>query len=271
MALSLWALPDRLFRREVARALEEEIAPRPRAHVPTVEFGVDLASRIDDAVVATVRYDNTVLQVAEPVHTCTDPGHTHTGTTAADMSLAMNELLYGDGNVNMTAVMQGLQRDINETLSRQMMAMEPREHYDAERYMRALEQRKRADDKGMALLKNWLSPEQLKSYEENKYFEVIGGITGKRYRIAHGTVQNVYALDAKGKPKHGLCFAPKGDLVAGDVMLAQKLALECNEYAALGVANEFAAEGFNQHSGWWIVDHYIGRYDGVIIRDDVVA
>jgi hypothetical protein len=35
------------------------------------------------------------------------------------------------------------------------------------------------------------------------------------------------------------CFIPKGDLVPGDVMLAQKIALETNELAALAVANRF--------------------------------
>jgi hypothetical protein len=36
----------------------------------------------------------------------------------------------------------------------------------------------------------------------------------------------------------GWCFVPKGSLVAGD--LAQKIALETNERAALAVANRFA-------------------------------
>jgi hypothetical protein len=34
-------------------------------------------------------------------------------------------------------------------------------------------------------------------------------------------------------------FVPMGDLVPGDVMLAQKIALETNERAALAVANKF--------------------------------
>jgi hypothetical protein len=33
------------------------------------------------------------------------------------------------------------------------------------------------------------------------------------------------------------CFVPDGDLVAGDVMLAQKVALETNERGALSVAH----------------------------------
>ena len=40
------------------------------------------------------------------------------------------------------------------------------------------------------------------------------------------------------------CFVPDGDLVAGDVMLAQKIALETNERSALSVAHRsFVAQG----------------------------
>jgi hypothetical protein len=39
----------------------------------------------------------------------------------------------------------------------------------------------------------------------------------------------------------GWCFVPEGSLVAGDVMLAQKIALETSEYAALAVARRFLA------------------------------
>jgi hypothetical protein len=35
----------------------------------------------------------------------------------------------------------------------------------------------------------------------------------------------------------GWCFVPKGSLVTGDVMLAQKIALETFECRALAVAN----------------------------------
>src|SRR5712692_8660886 len=46
-------------------------------------------------------------------------------------------------------------------------------------------------------------------------------------------------LDGAGCPCIGWCFAPKGYLVAGDVMLAQKIALETDERGALNVANKF--------------------------------
>ena len=37
----------------------------------------------------------------------------------------------------------------------------------------------------------------------------------------------------------GWCFVPNRHLVPGDVMLAQKIALETNERGALAVANKF--------------------------------
>jgi hypothetical protein len=93
--------------------------------------------------------------------------------------------------------------------------------------------------RGGKLLREWLSPEQLAQYEAHNYFEVTGCHTGKRYRIRHGMGMNVHELDDSGRPRNGWCFAPKDHLVAGDVMLAQKIALETDERSALAVANNF--------------------------------
>ena len=92
--------------------------------------------------------------------------------------------------------------------------------------------------RGLELLKEWLSPEQFAQYDANSYFEVTGCHSGKRYRISHGTSMNIHELDGAGHPWVGWCFAPKGCLVAGDVMLAQKVALETDERGALTVANK---------------------------------
>jgi hypothetical protein len=48
---------------------------------------------------------------------------------------------------------------------------------------------------------------------------------------------NVLEIGKNGKTARSLCFVPKGRLVLGDVMLAQKLALELFESNALAVAN----------------------------------
>jgi hypothetical protein len=93
--------------------------------------------------------------------------------------------------------------------------------------------------RGLRLLRSWLTPEQCAQFDANRYFDVIGCDSGKRYRIHYGTMSNVYEIDAAGCPKGGWCFLPVGSLVAGDIMLAQKIALETNESGALAVAIAF--------------------------------
>ena len=58
--------------------------------------------------------------------------------------------------------------------------------------------------------------------------------------VSIGTQTNVVELDNTGQPVCKWCFVPDGSLVAGDVMLTQKIALETNERAALAVANRGA-------------------------------
>ena len=95
------------------------------------------------------------------------------------------------------------------------------------------------EQRGLKLLREWLSQEQLAQYDAYRYFEVIGCQTGKRYRIYHGNCANVIELDDAALPRTGWCFLPSDHLVAGDVMLAQKIALETDERGALALANKF--------------------------------
>jgi hypothetical protein len=97
-----------------------------------------------------------------------------------------------------------------------------------------------SEARGLRLLREWLSPAQLAQYDTHRYFDVIGCHSGKRYRIRHGTATNIHELDDAGDPTAGWCFVPRDYLVAGDVMLAQKIALETNERGALAVARNFA-------------------------------
>lgn len=55
----------------------------------------------------------------------------------------------------------------------------------------------------------------------------------------NGTLSNVVELDASGQPAIGWCFVPDRALAAGDVMLAQKIALETDEAAVLALAHRF--------------------------------
>jgi hypothetical protein len=91
-------------------------------------------------------------------------------------------------------------------------------------------------------LREWLSPDQLTQYNANRYFDVTGSESGKRYRIHHGTAMNIHEIDHAGRARTGLCFVPNAHLVAGDVMLAQKIALETDESGALRVARNFVPD-----------------------------
>jgi hypothetical protein len=75
----------------------------------------------------------------------------------------------------------------------------------------------------------------------HRYFEVIGCHTGKRYRICHGNGANIIELDDAALPRTGWCFVPRDPLVAGDVMLAQKIALETDERGDAGGGEQFYA------------------------------
>jgi len=102
------------------------------------------------------------------------------------------------------------------------------------------------EGRGLRLLRDWLTPRQRDEFDSNGYFEVIGCDTGRRYRVLYGTAMNVHELDEAGRLKMGWCFVPDGSLVAGDVMLAQKIALETFESGALSVAKRFVPKDGSQ-------------------------
>ena len=97
--------------------------------------------------------------------------------------------------------------------------------------------KKGAHERAIQLLKQNLSPDQLKQFERSGHFEVIGGDTARRYRIRRGHQMNVELLDKNGRRFCCLCFRPEGTLATADVMLAQKIALELFEVEALKIAN----------------------------------
>lgn len=97
--------------------------------------------------------------------------------------------------------------------------------------------RRSAHLRAITLLREWLSATQREQYARCQHFDVFGSASGRRYRIYHGTQFNIEELDAEGDAVAALCFVPEGRLAVGDVMLAQKIALETNEMAALVVAN----------------------------------
>ena len=92
--------------------------------------------------------------------------------------------------------------------------------------------------RGLELLKSNLKPDQLHDFLTYRRFDVVGGATGRTYRICLGGTMNVKELHPDGWCVRRLCFFPEGQLVPGDVLLAQKVALEVFETEALAVANK---------------------------------
>ena len=95
-----------------------------------------------------------------------------------------------------------------------------------------------AEARAIQFLTRNLSPAQREQYERYRHFDVIGGKTGKHYRIWYGSEMNVEQLDQTGRGRGQLlCFVPDGGLPVGDIMLAQKIALELFEDKVILVAN----------------------------------
>ena len=101
---------------------------------------------------------------------------------------------------------------------------------------RAYSRVNKGEQRASILLKQWLTPEQCSEYEQRGYFEVRGSHSGKRYRIRSKRQMNVDQLDVSGNLVATLCFLPEKYVPVSDVMLAQKIALENDEPAALSVA-----------------------------------
>jgi hypothetical protein len=101
--------------------------------------------------------------------------------------------------------------------------------------------RRQAEEKGNALLRSWLTPEQDSQWLWDRAFEVTGCDTGNRYRITDSPSMNVLQLGLSGHTVAKWCFTPSGSLVKGDILLAQKIALETMEMKALEVANRYRA------------------------------
>ena len=108
------------------------------------------------------------------------------------------------------------------------------------RISRILFGRSSAFNRGIMLLLENLSPKQRDEFLRYGYFHVVGGSTKRLYRIGTGRQVNVFQLTERRRRVCIWSFYPAGNLVEGDVMLAQKLALELFEEQALAVANRLS-------------------------------
>ena len=65
--------------------------------------------------------------------------------------------------------------------------------------------------RGLRLLRSWLSPQQCAQFDAFGYFDVIGGASGKEYRIHFGTCANIQGA-GRGRCSAGrlVCCALSG-------------------------------------------------------------
>jgi hypothetical protein len=99
-----------------------------------------------------------------------------------------------------------------------------------------------SETRGLKLLREWLSPDQLVQFESLRYFDVIGSDTGKTYRIHYNSPMNIDELDGKGRARVRYCFVTDLPVAQGDLVLAQKIALETKELKTLAIANKSVPE-----------------------------
>jgi hypothetical protein len=117
-----------------------------------------------------------------------------------------------------------------------------------------------AEKRGMDLLRDNLSEPQRNELEQHGWFHVIGNSSKKTFRLFKARQMNIMELDKSGGPKWCWCFLPSGGVVLGDVLLAQKLALETDEKAALKLANRFAPNMCQGSQPWVPSDRHDDRH-----------
>lgn len=93
-----------------------------------------------------------------------------------------------------------------------------------------------AQQKAEQLLREHLTPEQERAWQENRAIFVTGQ-SGKRYQIKEGHTHNVFEVDEAGRPVREFCVHVGFHVPKADNVLAQKLALQFNEAELLRRAN----------------------------------
>lgn len=109
-----------------------------------------------------------------------------------------------------------------------------------------------AKRRALGLLTGLLNPEQRQEFRTQRYFHVIGGSTGTRYRIRVASFANIDVLGATGRPMYRLCAHPAGDIPIYDIMAGQLLHLQdpATEERFLRMANVHTAlSELRPHSG----------------------
>jgi len=84
----------------------------------------------------------------------------------------------------------------------------------------------RAKRRSLSLMLSLLNAEQQAEFHRYRYFHVVGGETGTRYRIRIASFANIDIIGPGGSTMYRLCAHPRGDIPVYDVMAAQMLHLQ---------------------------------------------
>ena len=107
-----------------------------------------------------------------------------------------------------------------------------------------VQERSKAHEKSIELLKSWLNPDQLAEYSKSDSFVVLGSDTKAHYRLISERSYNIIELDKKHKPTgQKFCVVPRENVALGDQLLAQKIWLETDETRTLKIANKVVRTG----------------------------
>jgi hypothetical protein len=103
----------------------------------------------------------------------------------------------------------------------------------------AAQERRAADTKAKAFMRDNLTPIQREALEKHGWFLVEGGKSRKLYRVYgdRGCAGNIYELDAKEKEIARYCVHARADIPLGDQLLAQALSLRFDEDHIIATAN----------------------------------
>lgn len=116
---------------------------------------------------------------------------------------------------------------------------------EARRYREQAElevQRRAAYQRSRELLLQHLTPAQRKTFEENQWFIVQGGMSKKHYRIrTTGYTGNIEELDHRQRMTHRLCGHLASGYALHDHHVAQKISLEWDEDAFVQICNRYVA------------------------------
>ena len=129
-----------------------------------------------------------------------------------------------------------------------------------------------ANARALTLLRSQLSPTQRAQFEAKGWFEVIGGKTGRTYRVdRHSWPGRNVTRWQDGSPRISYCARPTPSnysmMLMGDTLLAQKLALENPEreiaFTDMACKVDYSDYGAHATRVYGIISGYGDEYDEV--------